>query len=759
MLLKNVVANFSHTLEIYALFFCMIAMVVIVGRRITALLPETLNETYGFYLAPICGLGVFLQMAIIYGWLHPYQFPISLGLVLLLLVVALSLERDHKSCFTDILQTYVFAVICSLPVLYLIIFYNGYNHGTDSITYLSQSQWLQAHSFKELVTVSPFYPANSAISQYQHQGSRMGASFLLGFFQSLFHQRWSYYIYLPVTSLALIGGCLGIGSFIRQMVHLNRRVILALSLIPAFSYNGFVYGAKWGFYPMTNGLAFAVSLSSVLSMLSVYCFSMKQPLQRLGVVLIPLALLSSGFLLAYNEPFPIFVLGIGLFFIALWLKSPEQRKFLIQFILVYVLELVVFTNYEFVRIYKNLFLTLSIAKTSAGTGWPIFWWPSQFANFSLGLKMPIAPWKLKSAIISAVILPLVLGIMLYWFRKAWKEDKAIQLPLILLLSLQFAFILAFIKFRYFSPNNYPGEVGLSFLQFKVAKYASPFSLVFLGACLGLIWQHYQKFKKEILLGYGVIFVFAMSLQIFVRDECGHWDFIVHKMRGTHSPFEVFLNLRDFLEKTHINAPVYADFGPDYFKLKELVALSFQDKKILSDYRDDGYLSYGLTDKQMHLAPWKTSPVLLMENTPYAKSAQVFDFFPVKLLLPPYQYVIIKSKEGISKSQFEASGRIQDWSNASKVSYHFKAFGNIKTLNLHVTIDNPNEGARLLLKDAQQKVLASQALHSAGAKTYQFEVDLSQSHHIELVLEQLNYAKSLENFSISDIYFTEPKVTL
>jgi hypothetical protein len=112
-LLNNLVVNFPHTLEMYTIFFCMIAMVVIVGRQITVLLPEELNQTYGFYLAPICGLAVFLQIAIIYGWLHPYHFSISLGLVLVLLAVALSLERDYKTCFTDSLQTYVFAVIGS----------------------------------------------------------------------------------------------------------------------------------------------------------------------------------------------------------------------------------------------------------------------------------------------------------------------------------------------------------------------------------------------------------------------------------------------------------------------------------------------------------------------------------------------------------------------------------------------------------------------------------------------------------------------
>lgn len=759
LLINNLIVNLPHTLEMYAIFLGLISMVVILGRRITTLLPAELNERYGFYLAPICGLAVLLQLAIIYGWLHPYQFFLSLGLTLVLIACSLALERDFKNCLNHILQTYGFAVICSLPIMYLIIFYNGYNHGTDSITYLSQSQWLQSHAFKEVGTVSPYFPANSAISQYQHQGSRMGATFLLGFFQSLFHQRWAYYIYLPVTSLAFVAGCLAIGSFIRQIVNLEKSSLLALCLIPAFSYNGFIYGAKWGFYPMTNGLAFAISFTSLLSILSVYFFSLKQSVKHLSVVLFPLALLSSAFLLAYNEPFPIFVLGVGLFFTILFIKFPGQRKFLMQFTLVYLLELVVLTNYEFVRIYKNLFLTLSISKTSASTGWPIFWWPTQFANFSLGIKTPMASWKLKFAIMSLVIFFTILIMMLFWFRKTWKENKLVQLPLILLMTLQFAFILAFIKFRYFSQTNYPGEVGLSFLQFKVAKYASPFSLVLLGACLGLIWNHYKVLKKQMMIAYGSIFVLAMSLQIFVLDECGHREFMKYRMRIDHSPFEVFLKIRQFLDGHQVSVPVYADFGTEYFKIIELVALSMQDRKMFSNYQDDGYLSYGLTQSQIHLKPWKASPVLLMHNTPFAKAAQIFDFYPIKLLFPPYQFIVLESKEGITSSQFESNWGTIDRTSEQKVSYTYRTFGDIHKLKLHFQLENSNEDLRLIVKDEKQQLIGLQNLKAQGLQNYELDLDVTGCKKIKLVLEQVKAQKPVQNYSISNIYFTEPDVTL
>jgi hypothetical protein len=239
---------------------------VAIGRLVISNCPKYLVQIDNkIFIEPIIGLSIFILTCICYGWLHNFKFEISFPIFVLMTVVSIFLDKNKNEFIYHCLKVIAFGLIVSLPILGPIIVYESFNSFNDTYTYLVHGQWLQIHPFSEKIVQSGNFPAESQVSMYQIDGSRMGASFFLAFLQSLFKLKWSYYAYIPAVCLALICGSLTMGALINKVVKLPEKVLFGLCLLPACSFNGFVFGAQFGFLPQTFGLCFVTILFLLIS--------------------------------------------------------------------------------------------------------------------------------------------------------------------------------------------------------------------------------------------------------------------------------------------------------------------------------------------------------------------------------------------------------------------------------------------------------------------------------------------------------------
>ena len=250
-------------------------LTTLLGRRIADFLPESIRKSVGFYISPLLGLAVMIIISTAYGWISAFTTKFTLTISSILILLSVIFEKHRTELIRDWLTTSAFSMIATIPILAPIIQFNAFNPFNDSFTYLVHGQWLQSHSFLEEAPSSGYFPAETQVFAYQVAGQRMGASFFLGFVQSMFHLKWSYYTYPATVSTVFTLGSLAIGGIIQQVFPVSRITSLLLCLFPAATMNGFVFGAQYGFFPQTFGLSFAVGLACLIPILLNFTLSEK----------------------------------------------------------------------------------------------------------------------------------------------------------------------------------------------------------------------------------------------------------------------------------------------------------------------------------------------------------------------------------------------------------------------------------------------------------------------------------------------------
>lgn len=642
-------------LEIWSLLL----LCLVIGRRIACLLPSVMQRSIGFYVAPLLGLSFLVLFATLYGWLSPFKSILSIPFALGFAVIALAFEPRKRQCFHDSMLVLLFGTLCSLPIVAPMLLYGGYNPFTDAFTYLVQSQWLQSHSFAEKAVASGYYPALTQVVLYQTSGSRMGGSFFLGFVQSLFALKWSYDAYIATMSVSFVAGCLSMGGIIRQVVPVKKIVVLALSMLPAVSMNGFLLGAEWGFFPQTLGLAFALGLAALYPYLMKVFIRERHSWVRIAQGMLPASLCTAALLFAYNEPFPIFGAAMGLFMIiAAWTFVHQIKTIVLSFAL-YGLEVLVLINDEAIRIVKNLYQTLSISHGVSAIGWPVLWSPIQFWAHAFGLKTPFDKGvHFLDYVISTggfLVFFVLLCVILYRFMRAHSKRRG---TLIFLCCVELTLFLFFLKFRYLSPNMSPLEIGHTFLQFKISKYAAPFSLALGGIGWAIIWHYGKKYRAYLACFSVAVIVVGLLLQCLGVSRVLHRHVFTELQQ--RAPFNVLLDLRESVASIPKDDVIYVSLGEAHSKLRQMVAYVLYDRKIAGDYSDDGYIlgHLPLNERVMSL---KNANWLMTINT----NSDTCDNKkkPIGLFLlqkKPFHYTMLEKQTGSYATESDANGNLFYW---------------------------------------------------------------------------------------------------
>lgn len=677
---------------------CLILVVTTLGRRITSFLPSALGDSVGFYIAPVLGLAGLVLVTTVYGWLSPFKTGISLFVSLGLVLLSIKFEKRRAELFRDWLIISAFAIIVTIPILAGVIRFDSFNTFNDTFTYLVHGQWLQEHAFSEAAHGSGYFPAETQIVLYQSAGLRMGASFFLGFVQSLFHLEWSYYAYLATVGFVFSLGSLAIGGIIQQVIPVSRITALALCTLPAFSLNGFVLGAQIGFFPQTFGLTFAAGLACLIPGLIAYILSAKPAWKDQFIYLFPLALCCSAFLITYSDMFPVVGAGIGLFLLVVgWMHWGEKNRILIA-VLIFSAEVMAVVNIEGVRIFRS-FLTLSGVASGAGRiGWLVPWSPMQFVAHSFGMKS-IKNDLWFDTIVSAWVFPLLLlGIVAILVKIL--RTKPRNLTVLLLVCINVIFWLAFLKFRYVNAGL-EGEMGYTFLQFKLTKWLAPFNLALLGIAIAWLLvkaDRYKIFIKSVFLaalatGMIIQIVIALKLTQQFQDET----------KQKNSSFNVLLDLRSRVANIPIDQVIYMLIPHEHHKLAQMVAYILSDRKLAARY-EDGYLLGSIPEVERDMPVETADWIIQLKSEPTADENPLERVGPFLIHRAPFAFYYLESVTGGYDTEArdnQTSYWVKDAieyqyhhigkTPALKVKFQFSLAGNPRTLFLEV---NTKTGKRL-----------------------------------------------------------------
>ncbi len=692
--------------------WCLLLICQTIGRRVLALGPPQLTR-FSLYLAPGLGLSSLVWLASIYGRIIPFNGLYSLLLIGGLVLLSWYYEPRKRELWRHGWYISLFALIAAFPVMAPEIRYASYSPFTDIYTYLAQSQWLQSHAFSELAVPSAHFPALTQISLYQSIGARMGGTFFLGLVQSLFHITWSYNVYLATVSTGVVAGCLFLGGVVRQVIPLRKPVILALSLLPAVLSNGFLFGAEWGFFPQTMGLSFALGLAVLMPTLLQTILNNTVYGWRLIRFVFPWALCAAAFLLAYNEPFPIFFGAIALFIIGIAVLHPKKIALLGLMMLIVLIEMSVLMNVETLRIAKNIYQTLTISHGGGAIGWPVLWSPWRFLSYSFGLStyFDSQPWWLTG--LSTIISVCVLAVTTYVLLGFARENPKRRALLMLLLCFEFVLLLFFIKFRYFSASDAQTAVGLTFLQFKIAKYASLFSLSLLAIMMGIIWHDRRNQHTKLVVLYLLMVILGLGYQYKVVTKALNKSFL-NAVQQERAAFDALLKLRATLQDIPKNQVIYLLFDQSQIKLKQMLTYIFWDRPLLANYLDDGYIFGHLPlqdrDRSLNEADWVIS-IRQADSHLYASKTRFSAPFVIQKT--PFHGVLSLGQQGGYNTEIDANGYDFNWVSHA-IDFKFKIYGELQAIKFSCQVKvrgDQQETFYFKLKTMSGKILKSYAFHS------------------------------------------------
>ena len=168
------------------------------------------------------------------------------------------------------------------------------------------------------------------------------------------------------------------------------------------------------------------------------------------------------------------------------------------------------------------------------------------------------------------------------------------------------FAAAFLKLRYFSSGP-AGEIGITFLQFKIAKWAAPFDLALLGISAAWVVTRTSRFAVILRVTFAIFFAIGLRNQI-IRVAPSVTQYFLIETRRSYAPFGLFTDLRDRLTSVPKNEVIYLGIPNDHNKLTQMVAYVLYDRKLAGRY-NDGYIEGHIPQNERDMPVADTSWLL------------------------------------------------------------------------------------------------------------------------------------------------------
>lgn len=565
-----------------------LAICTIIGRFWARFLPFKLRGAALFYLSPALGLATLTIIGSTIGKIFPLGNTFLLPLMIaVFFLFSLLREPNIRTALAHSMVVSLFALLCGQSILTPLFAYGAFDPHNDAFTYLAHGWWLQKHAFNEFIPAEMVTPLTTQIAVYQQSGLRMGASYLLASLQALFDLKWSYYIYPAVLITPIAASLLATGFYlVRTLRPLNRNIRLALLVLPAFTLGGLAGSANFGFYPQTLGLALGSSFLFLIGRSLSNTYNNKHLNITATSDIIPSAILLSGAVLAYSELFPVLLFSYlaSAIIVAIKTNFSVQRFYVVgATLLLFMLTL----NTELLRAISALRV-----QSGAVVGMSVEWPLTGFLAHAYGIHggaSDVFQWsKLGSTHITVFVLChfflAILIVLTICGIKSWKKNaKREMLPVFVYLII---ICIGIFYYRYLVPSPFQNGTGQSWNQFKLSDWASPcISAIFIGSIVSLCYKKLKLLSMLVLL-ISAMFYFMITVVSIKRIAP-----LINYYDGATNINNFYENFREKVFANCANdVPVYLDLTDKDIKFRQMAALYLYDKKVLSNWTDDVYIS-------------------------------------------------------------------------------------------------------------------------------------------------------------------------
>lgn len=564
-------------------------LITFIGTIICKFFPQEDKRNINFYLSPIFGLSFFVLLASVWG---RYIFFGGLNFVIFFIILFLILAIRYKQILPEVFRNSLIisllGIICGVTILIPLFIHGGFNAHNDTFTYLAHSQWLQDHTFDEIIKAENIMPLTTQIALYQTGGFRMGGSFLLALFQSLFRFKWSFDVYPSVIILALTVCCLIIGFTLSKFFpNLRRRFVFLLMSLPALSLGGLVFGANLGFLPQTLGLVFGTGFLIIVGLSLNLIKNTEFNLFSISKLSFLGSLLFSGIVLTYSELTPFIFLAFLISCVYFIIRFFNVKNTIIYSILLALFSIILL-NYEIVRAIKAL-LTQSSAVVGTPVNWPLFGYLSHAFGLHGG-AWDISQW---SSLVSSEMFIFIFNILfvciflffliyiITFLIKKHPEDNL----LIPILSVTIVFVLFFVYFRYFVSSPFDIGKGQSWSQFKISDWINPFIFVILIFAFVSSKDYIKKY-----FSYLVVVLFALAFIFSILSSIGRIKPLINTYSQTNDLSNYYVNFNKKVDNYCVNnTPIYLNFNNDNLKFRQIATLYLYNREIKSNWLNDGYI--------------------------------------------------------------------------------------------------------------------------------------------------------------------------
>jgi hypothetical protein len=574
------------------------------------LVPNALRSKLLLVFSPVLG---FIWLIVSSTWLSYLGLSAeqySIYLLSVTILVSFYFLYKNRANLKEQFEKYnflvvFFSLISGLIILLPYIKFNAFYPYIDGYTYISIADFLLKHGYFDSADQYQYHPWLTQMKLYQGTGLRIGAQVFLAFMTSIFSQKMSINLFIPVSAVSQSILVLITWLFCSYGLKIPNKYSLVAILFVSLHVGMPIGNLINGFFPQHFGMIVFMFPFIYLYRISDY----DDKISKFKIILSS-SLAVACLVMSYSELLPFFVISflcVNLYYL---LFTSYKLVVFKHLVLVGIIS-IIFSN---IALYYSL-RALPI-QLEAVVGWDIKQTVWQYI-LQLTSMLPLF-YNLSSLNGSLLIKSLAnitaLFIIITMFRGIFLNKRSEGKKMLFATSIIFVLVIFYFLFFKRNPWN-PQETGQNWSVMKAIQYS--FFLIPPLVAFGV--EGLKKYSKLLM-----VIIFGFFIVLSINNNYKYALEMTQPMRyytgNDKTPLKEYWKLKDVIENE--KRPIYISVPDSQNNHRRMISYFLQEKELISNWNSDGYYHWKLE------VPQRNDAVYLIYN-PDAKGNSIANMKLVK----------------------------------------------------------------------------------------------------------------------------------